>query len=245
MKKKMMQKPDIAILDGDILIYKAAFWADTEGIEDLESRLKLDIENWTPDGVSKIYLARSCSRYDNFRRQILPSYKANRDTKPAPESLGIAKEILEDIGPTRNVSRIEADDLMGMGASSGKAIAVTIDKDLRGVTGWHWNPEKEAEPIFISEEEADKFFACQLITGDVSDNITGLFRKGKHYFEKNILPFDPEDWWWEIWWAYEEAGNDMDFFLSQARCLRILRDGEYDKDTNKIKLWDLPDRYAL
>ena len=37
----------------------------------------------------------------------------------------------------------------------------------------------------------------------------------------------------------------MDFFLSQARCVRILREGEYDRDTNEIKLWALPDRYAL
>jgi len=240
----MMKKPSIAILDSDILIYRASFWADVEGIDELESRLKQDIINWTPEGVDNVILARSCDRETNFRRKCLPSYKFNRNDKPVPECLEYSKEILDTLGDVRMVPTIEADDLMGIGASSGKAIAVTIDKDLRGVPGWHWNPDKEPEPTLVSDYEADKFFACQLISGDGTDNIPGLFRKGKSFFEKNILPFDDEDWWWEIWWAYEEDGHNMDSFLAQARSLRILRDGEYNKETKEITLWSLPDRYA-
>ena len=198
-----------------------------------------DIENWTPDGVDKIMIAFSCSRDENFRRRWWNSYKAHRDDKPDPDCLAYAKELLYTLYYSRKVPHLEADDIMGLGASSGKAIAVTIAKDLKGVPGWHWNPDKQDEPEYISEYEADKFFACQIVAGDSTDGIPGLPGKGPKYFEKEILRFDHEDWFQEILWAYEEFGLDKDYFLSQARCVRILRNGDYDKDTGEITPWNI------
>ena len=66
-----MKKPKIAIIDADILVYRAAFWADAEGIDELPSRLKHDIKQWTPRGCQPV-LALSCPRSQNFRRRLWP-----------------------------------------------------------------------------------------------------------------------------------------------------------------------------
>ena len=42
-----MTMPTIAILDGDIIAYRAAFWAESEGIEDIPDRIRKDLKNWT------------------------------------------------------------------------------------------------------------------------------------------------------------------------------------------------------
>tara|TARA_Y100000310_G_scaffold338747_2_gene429316 strand:- start:456 stop:1175 length:720 start_codon:yes stop_codon:yes gene_type:complete len=231
-----MDKPNLAVLDGDIIAYKASAWADIEGIDELENRLKEDVNRWTPDGCDFL-LAFSCTRADNFRRDVWSSYKMNREGSAQPDSLEYAKELLRENYRCRWVPKLEADDLMGIAASSGKAIAVTIDKDLKGVPGWHLNPDKDTEVRFVSKEGANQFFAQQIISGDSTDGIPGLPGKGIKFFEKEILVFDSEDWFQEIWWTYEEDGHSLEYFLSQARCVRILRDGEYDKNTKAINYW--------
>jgi len=234
-----MKRPNVAILDGDIIAYRAAFWADTEGIDELEDRLLYDIQEWTPKGCKPV-IALSCNRKENYRRDCWANYKSNRETRSAPDCLNYAMELIKGMGSIKKIDRIEADDIMGMGASSGTAIAVTIDKDLRGVPGWHWNPDKEREPREISTDEADRFFAEQIVTGDTTDGIPGLPKCGKSFFEKEIATFDPEDWLREIWWAYEERGYDYEDFLSQVRCVRILRIDDFDKTTRCPILWDMP-----
>jgi DNA polymerase-1 len=234
-----MKKPKIAILDGDIIAYRAAFWSDAEGIDELEGRLKHDVKQWTPEGCSAV-VSLSCSRRDNFRRDCWASYKGHRDFRPDPDNLAYSMELIKGMSNIKTIPRLEADDIMGIGASSGTAIAVTIDKDLCGVPGWHWNPDKEKNPRFITEEEANDFFVCQIISGDTTDNIPGLPKCGKKFFEKAIQCFDAEDRYQETWWAFEERGYDYEYFLSQARCVRILRMEDYDVDTQQPILWDIP-----
>jgi len=243
-----MKKPKLAVIDGDILAYKASFWADVEGIDCLEDRLAVDLENWTPEGVTKTIVALSCPRSKNFRRDIWPRYKAHRDGTAQPDSLDYAIEILYDNADTRCIDKLEADDLMGLASSKGAAISVTIDKDLRSVPGWHWNPDKEEDSVFITEEEADKFFFKQWIMGDSTDGIPGLWRVGPKKAEKFLNSWAKESWVDEIFNLYENEDRpnqsdygDMtrkEFALSMARCVRILREGEYTKSTRSINLWE-------
>ena len=232
-----MKKPNVCVLDGDIIAYKAAAWADVEGVDELQDRLNEDIKRWTPENCDKVFVAFSCSRGDNYRRKVYPSYKLHREEQPKPDCLGYAKEIVFESSQIKYYDHIEADDILGIAASSGAAIAVTIDKDLNSVPGWHYNPDKDEEPRYISEQEADEFFALQIVTGDSTDGLPGLPKKGKTFFEKEIKYFDQEDWIQEIFWQYQEKGYDLEYLLSQARCVRILRDGEFDKTTGEINLW--------
>ena len=243
-----MEYPNLAALDGDILAYRAAHWADVEGIDELESRLNHDIKQWTPEGIDNIIICLSCPRSKNYRRDFWPEYKAHRDKLHSPDSLDYALEIVYSSSSlVRCVDRLEADDLMGMISSSDQGVSVTIDKDLRSVPGWHWNPDKEDKPTFISEEDADMFFYTQWMTGDSTDNIPGLWRVGPKKAEKILSNTPKEEWSSFILEMYKEEQRpenkqiDMDpeeFALAMARCVRILRKGEYDKDKGDIILWN-------
>ena len=238
-----MERPDVAVLDGDILCYRAAFWADQEGVEYLEERLEHDIKAWTPAGMTKTYIAMSCNRKDNYRRDFWESYKAHRDVrKQTPDSMDYALELINQ-HDILTVPRLEADDIMGIMASSGKGIAVTIDKDLRSVPGWHWNPDKEHTPEIVDEYIADLNFHKQWIMGDTTDNIPGIWKWGPAKAEKWLKYVHPRNWSAAVLAAYDQAKPqdgtkyDYDYCLAMARCVRILRDGEYDKQTKQIKLY--------
>ena len=239
-----MTEPKVAILDGDILAYRAAFFVETEGIEYLEERLNFDIASWTPPGVEKIYIALSCSRSDNYRRDYWSQYKAHRDiNKHTPEALPEAEQYVRTLGTPLSVPRLEADDLMGMMASSGKAIAVTIDKDLRSVPGWHWNPDKEEAPVLVDEALADRNFYTQWLTGDSTDNVPGIWKLGPKKAAALLDSTPPQNWPALVLATYEQKkdkdGNNynLDYAISQAICVRILRDGEYNKEDKTIRVY--------
>ena len=255
------KKPTTAILDGDIIAYRAAFWADSEGVEDLQARIDKDIKAWTPPGCEEVIVAMSCPRDKNYRRAFWPAYKQHREDRQSPESMRYAIEsIYAAPGTSRCVDQLEADDLIGMLVSTGTAIGVTVDKDLRQVPGWHWNPDKEEKPVEISQEDGDCFFYRQWMTGDSTDNIYGLWKVGPAKADKFLSKTPMEEWDDKIIEMYlaedwdkrpEDKRPDMtklEFAVAQARCVRILRHGDYDKDTGKIKLWapkNLTDRNIL
>jgi len=246
-----MTRPRRAILDGDIIAYRAAFWADAEGIEHLPERIAKDIQNWTPEGCTEVCIALSCPREKNYRRMFWPEYKVHRDDTKSPDSMRYALECIYDAGyATRCVDHLEADDLMGLLASKGDSISVTVDKDLRQVPGWHWNPDKEADAIEVSLPDADQFFYQQWMTGDSTDNIWGLWKVGP-VKAKKVLATNPVDELDSIIIAMYEAESwdlrpeekipkdmtKLEFCLAQARSVRILRSGDYNKETKKISLW--------
>lgn len=244
-----MKKSNLAVLDGDILIYRAAWWAEGEGIDMLEARIHHDIDMWSK-GHEKSIVAFSCHRSDNYRRDYFPLYKINRSGRPVPEALEYAIEIIEDRCTTVRRPRIEADDILGMMASAGLATAVTIDKDLRSVPGWHWNPDKEADPIFIDEEKADLNLYVQWISGDLTDNIFGVWNWGPKKAEKLLLATPREDWDTVVGELFKENPRPehkcireieemtyKEYALSQAICVRILREGEFNKKKEEVNLW--------
>ena len=247
-----MKKPTTAILDGDIIAYRAAYWADAEGVDELPYRIKTDLKQWTPAGVDKIMVAMSCPRDKNYRRDFWKPYKQHRDSVKKPDCMDYAIECMytaDDKADSRCVDRLEADDLIGMMVSSGRAIGVTVDKDLRQVPGWHWNPDKEESPVLVEEDEADAFFYQQWMSGDSTDNIWGLWRVGPKKADKYLKDVDRDDWDKTVLDLYEQEDWDKrpedkipdlsrrDFALSQARCVRILRYGDYDKKTGVVNLW--------
>jgi len=244
----MIELNNRAVLDGDILAYRAAWWADKEGVDLLENRLIQDVEDWSQHHANTL-IAFSCNREDNFRRDYFPLYKRNRTSRAEPEHLSYAHEILDSNFDTIRRDKIEADDILGMLTSANTGTAVSIDKDLRNVPGWHWNPDKENEPVFITEEEADLTLHVQWLSGDSTDNIYGAWNWGPKKAEKLLSKLDTEDWVAAIMEIYNTCPRpkhkrikgvcDMEpdeFALSQAICVRILRQGEYID--GEAKLWN-------
>ena len=154
-----------------------------------------------------------------------------------------------------------------MGMSSGAAVAVTLDKDLRSCPGWLWNPEKQGFPELICEVEADEWFQLQWLTGDGTDCIPGLHRMGPKTALKLLHDTRATQWskmvqqvyrdtaddyckWTEKGARFEGSRTEMlaqksgwkdgqneEFCMAQARCVRILRHGEWDQEAEKPILW--------
>lgn len=234
-----MKPPDTALLDADIIAYKAACWADSNNasVKNLLERLIFDVKYWTPPGIHKSILAFSCSRASNFRKDHWPSYKDNRKGKPSPSFLPVCKDILMSKYSHVERDRLEADDLLGIGMSSETVIGVSLDKDLMSCPGWFWNPDKMDFPCYISKQSADYWFHKQWLMGDSTDNIPGIPKVGKVKASKILDAASPTNWGPVVMKNYEEKGFDLDYCLSQARCVRILRDGEWDKQTGIPQAW--------
>jgi DNA polymerase-1 len=247
MRRKKMNNsmPNLAVLDGDIIAWKTAFVADSEGVNAIESLVGSQVFKWTPDGVENTLVALSCPRKDNFRREVFPGYKANRDGSYKPDCLGQVFECIEALNECIKLPRLEADDILGIYASSNEGISVSVDKDLRGVKGWYYNPEKNDVPYYISEEEAERWFCTQWMTGDSTDGIPGLWKIGIKTAEKLLDSWDKETWYDNIREMYEEGKHvpknkyDVDDMCeAMGRCVKILTCDNYNKETDDITHWD-------
>ena len=244
-----MKTPTTAILDGDMIAHRAAYI--TEDIEEVPMVVRQIMRAWTPPGVTHVFVARSADREDNYRRQVWEDYKGHRDKIEMPEDqaarLSYAKEIIaEDDFHCKFVPTLEADDLMGIAASSGKAIAVTLDKDLLSTPGWHYRPEfshkgkggakvtKPAELIFQTPWKADLMFHMQWLMGDMTDNYPGIKNMGPKKSEKLLTSHHPRDWDTVCLAAYDQAGYDLDYCLAMARVARILRAGEWTPEDGVV-----------
>lgn len=235
-----MEMPDTAILDGDIIVYKAAAWAESRDadLDALKERLKFDLNFWTPEPCTRQLVAFSCTTKDNYRTKFWPEYKANRKGKPRPKYLAVARDIVSNRSTVVYRDSLEADDLVGIGMSSGLMVGVSQDKDLRTCPGWFWNPDKMCFPELISQEQADRAFFTQWLMGDSTDNIPGIPGIGIKKAEKILEGHAYENLVAICLQAYEDKGLDEEYTLAQARLVRILRDGEYDKETGEPKLWE-------
>ena len=242
--------PTKAVIDGDWVAYTAACYAENEGYDWLEERIKYDLKDFS-SGFTDTAVAFSCSRSDNFRRDYWPLYKANRDNKPKPEFLQDAIAMLKDHSDmVLERPRLEADDLISMLVCEGWC-GIAIDKDMRTVPGWHWNPRKEDDPVLISDIEAETFERIQIVAGDSTDNIFGILGRGPAWAKKqlpvwnytNILQ-ENRDAFYSPGKRYvekrdrimQEAGiTDPDVYLeAQYKCLHLLRPEEYNKETGVI-----------
>lgn len=226
-----------AILDGDIIAYRAAFWADAEGADCLEDRLQDDLMRWTPPHCTIGAVALSCNRSDNFRKQYLPEYKEHRNARPKPDCMGYALDILKDISPVVMADNLEADDLMGIEKSAGRMVCVTIDKDLHQVPGLWWVPRLDDSDFSIdiqatTLEQADRWFYRQWLTGDSTDNVAGIWKLGPKKADRLLDSTSPVNWFALCLSQYEQKQNKngtpytLEDAIAMGVAVRILRDGE-------------------
>ena len=242
----MRKVPTKALLDGDIILYRTAFWAEANNPDGFPRKLQSIIKKWTPKEADTVEIALSCDRRDNFRRDVWPNYKRNREALYVPEYLDEIKEYIQENYKCKLLPRIEADDILGIYASSYKSIAVTIDKDLLGTKGWHFNPDKAREINHISKKEAYRFFCQQWMTGDAVDGIPGLWRIGPKKATKFLDEWTYKEWEQNIIELYstdkhkvkEDCGiPHPDIAISMARCVKILETSDYNLKTRTIQLW--------
>jgi len=237
-----------ALIDGDFIAYQLAAWAHSSQADSLamSERIEETFGDWLQRSCCSDSLVMfSCSRDENFRRDSYPLYKAHRTAEP-PAMLERAKEIVADCSRLVTIPHLEADDVMGILATNGKIpcpVIVTVDKDLRQIPGYHFNPNKEDFPSLVSVADADAMFYQQWLTGDATDGFGGIRGCGPKKAQK-ILDTNtgdgaptPDDYELNICSAYEAAGYSRQECIAQARCARILRAEDFDAETRTPIPW--------
>lgn len=240
----------VLLIDGDEYLYKACAALEVEVQWDAQNHVlscnaeeAWDVFCGSLEKVigeldaTKAFLAFTGT--GNFRRDIYPAYKAKRGRKPL--CYGTLFERAHETFKCLHVDGLEADDILGIWATSGRfknAIIVSADKDMQTLPATIW---REGNVIKQSPEQADAFWLFQTLTGDTADGYPGCPGVGKVKAEKLIAEFHGEQGFYfkEAWDAvvktYEAAGLTAEDAVLQAQLARILRNTDY---VNKeVKLW--------
>lgn len=191
----------IPLVDADVLVYSCGFAADSqvkkeflkdnpmatdEQIKEYLQRVDythyaignckqilLDIQRLFRDDL-RLFLTGS----GNFRETlatILP-YKGNRDPTHKPKYYREIQQYLREVWKAEIVHGREADDALSCtqwGSPEDTTVICSIDKDLDNTPGYHYNWRK-GEFYYIDQEQADRLFFTQVLTGDKTDNIQGI-----------------------------------------------------------------------
>lgn len=256
------------LIDGDLLLYKFACgneevydWGD--GIISSSVDLKSAKEE-IPKFYQKLLeatecdsglLCFSCDKKENFRYQVLPTYKHNRQDREKPTLYYDLKQYLFDTFDTKVKPTLEADDIIGILATlhPERHVIASFDKDLKQIPGEHYDWVKE-DYFTVTKEEADEWFYKQILIGDACDGYKGCPGIGKkkagliieEAYRKWDLLFNDMDLseyplekirWDLIVREYVKKGLTEEDALQQARVARILRREDWDFKRQEVKLW--------
>ena len=241
------------LIDGDILIYKIATsaevarnWGDLWTLHCDQKKCEAEVDNAIDDLGSNLeaddYVVCLTDK-DNFRKDVLPSYKDNRKAKRKPMVLGALREYVMKKHNGVVWKNLEADDVMGIMATEPtdeKRIIVSIDKDMRTI------PCKLSQDGMTVDDVplklANYWHMIQTLTGDKTDNYDGIDGVGIKTAEKLIMKYTNvphKDLWKIVKGIYKDKGYTEAEALQQARVAHICRHGDYNKKTGKVKLWTL------
>jgi len=171
----------------------------------------------------------TCS--NSFRKELSPSYKANRKRN---KYVWMLRDHYQINGAHFSDTH-EADDLIAIRAKEigvDNCIVVSPDKDLKQIGGYYWSYYRQksrdmdgeliinefgfAETEFkqkaidyISMEDASKMFWVQMLMGDNSDGVKGLNKVGVKTAEKIL--FDSSVHWFRTAREYISRGQKQDF----------------------------------
>lgn len=250
------------LLDSDIIAYKFAasnqmtFDWDSDGdtvthvnpIEDAMSEVNSYIEDLAEllEG-KRLIVCLSCSSADNWRKTVLPTYKANRANVVHPVLLSAVKNKMREQYETAEYANLEADDVMGILSTHptlipGNKVIVSEDKDMKTIPGLLYNPRSSLSVSYISEQEADYRHLYQTLVGDPTDFYKGCPGIGEVKAKKLLLTedskyLDVSTMWRNVVKAFEAKGLTEDDALVQARVARICRVEDYDFDRHEVRLW--------
>jgi DNA polymerase-1 len=178
----------------------------------------------------------------SFRYGVWPKYKANRKKYRKPAGYRQLREWVVQAAPARGwqvveLPDVEGDDVLGILNEPGDVIA-SVDKDMLTLPGYHF---RDGEIIEVSEYDADLAFYTQALVGDTSDNYPGCPGCGPVGAEKALAGCTTElQMWQAVLAVYEKKQLTKQHAITQARCARILRPGEYDMERKAVRLWEPP-----
>jgi len=238
------------IIDTDELLYKATIAAEYDlNIEDLHYLmsdfgvarrifLKAEEELYDRLGGCPSQTTFALSSRENFRKEVMPTYKANRKDSRKPLAYGRLVDWVCDNRTPLIIPGLEADDVLGLHADEYDYL-VSSDKDLLTVPGSHYSPLKDKVNHVVAAA-ANWNWLMQTLTGDAVDGYKGCPKVGPVKAEKilsacvvtpgEIRKSELDGALQEVYAAYQKAGLGLEECLQNARVARILRPGEYRDD---------------
>lgn len=243
------------LIDADIICYQVAasnevevqFDEDTFAVHSDLRKAKHDYQDAIHQikervGVEEVLLCYTAS--NNFRKQILTSYKENRAGTRKPCGYKAIKLWSMDQYKSMEVNTLEGDDLLGiLGTRDPEhTIIYSADKDIKTIPGTIWDMDLNI-PVKQSLDVADWYHMHQTLTGDSTDNYKGCHGIGKVKADK-LLGEPGERPIEELWPIVREAFEQMDdgesAALVQARVAFILRDSHFNTKTKEVLHWEPP-----
>lgn len=253
----------IALVDGDIFAYEIAAGAEEaihwgDGLWTLhaqEEPAKVKLLGRVRElgrAIEADQIIVALSDDENWRKDVLPTYKENRVGQRRPMILKVLKEYLKENFETFIRPTLEADDVLGILSTwpklAGRKVIITKDKDLQTIPGLHFLAHKEDLGVFeVTEHRANYCHLLQTLTGDVTDGYKGCPGIGSTRAERLLLPFahetkhddyfDLEAAWQKVVETFVKSGLSEEEALVQARVARICRASDYDFKNKRVRLW--------
>lgn len=239
----------IPLIDGDLVAYRAcaAGSRDGETLEQVCARFDglVDEFIWDAAGWSTDVYHMYFTGYRNYRKEIIPSYKANRKSSEKPRYLSEVITHAVEHWSAEVCNGYEADDGICMKAYElglDKVVIVSADKDFRQIPTTIYSTYDQKTTV-VTEEEAEYNFWKQALTGDSVDNIKGIPGIGPRKAEK-ILDGDIFGYSFSVALAYKNYYRDNGDAISadealantllQIRLLRNLK--EYEEIRSQYSL---------
>jgi len=193
------------IVDGNNFLYRAYYAhkaistsSPTTPVYQFMRMLRSLMEEFQPTSVFFTWDKQLNPAAVNFRKQLCPSYKANRVVSEDTASIHSYFQPLIDICDSLGIRTIlpydlEADDVireLSILEDNGNTIVVSADRDLLQLVSdrvHHYLPSKGSKAgaivtldNFIEYAGCDRshFILYKAILGDASDNVTGLYKYG-------------------------------------------------------------------
>ncbi len=240
----------LLLIDADITCYSSATRAEEE--------IEWDADTWTvytdlnkakthfewlleqyqqATGHKDFTLCFSSPR--NFRKELNPTYKANRKARK-PVGYSALKAWAKETYPHHEKDGLEADDCLGILATMKpqETIIVSMDKDLLSIPGrmYKMAADGSGQMIETDQKAADWQFFTQALTGDSTDGYAGVPRVGPVKAEELLKKKGAV--WKTVEDAYLAAGLTREDALMNARMARILRKEDWDFENERMILWE-------
>ena len=239
------------IFDADSLIYASCFKGKDNRL-DKDDLFETDVDvafnkftdgfqrclSFLEDKVAVDEVVFCNGSINNFRKNITPTYKANRTAKK-PEILGALHNLVKFSYDSVWGDGVETDDVVAtLWAEEVKkngvdnVIIMSLDKDYKQFPCWFYDYNyKNRELIKITEDEALNNFYSQMIIGDTADNIKVCKGYGKAYalklFKDSKSEFSLIS---KTYRLYKQVyGDEARAMFEQAKSLLKLKTDCYDQ----------------
>jgi 5'-3' exonuclease len=239
----------IALIDGDILAHNCCYnrsdgvtYMDDDGnvipqeftqAQDTEYRknIWMNFQRMLDVIMEETFASDYCMAVKgegNYRDEIFSEYKKHRANGQPNLFVPFVRQMAVDEGLAIAADGREADDLLRIWANECKAhnidyVICSIDKDLLMIPGKHYNIRSK-ETIEVSELDAKRNFYEQVLKGDATDNIPGIWKMGPVKAKKALAHCTTdEEFQTAVVEEYIKANGDewAEYLLANAKLINI------------------------